>query len=618
MTGHGTGPATGWRAVATVAATAVRVDPRRALLAALGTLTMSVQPVVLALLVRATADAVVAGATGPAAWYAVALALAVGAQIPLLWFTFGLRTVVEEKIRHAIELRLADATMTGWSLAHHEDPAIADEISLVEQDITRVAQVLVFVLTLTGAVVQLVFAVVVLGALHPVLVLLPVVGLVQVWAGQRGDVRRQRSLERTASGARLATALFGIGCRRDNAAELALGGAAGLRRRHHEVATAGQQQRERGEYAATWPAAASAVLFGAAYVGAVVVVLLSAVATAASIGDVLLTVTLAAQVTGQVAIAADVGVQLVRARRTAARYLAVLARLAQEQPPDAAVTIDGAASGPVTLDGVTFCYPGSATPALRGLDLVIQPGETVAIVGGNGAGKTTIGKLLCRLYDPTEGQVRYAGQDLRTLDVASWRAGTTAAYQDFVRFELTAGDGVGIGDLPHVDDTARIGDALHAADAGSLVAKLPAGLATPLGDSFPDGTDLSTGQWQRLAVARAFMRRAPRLVIFDEPTASLDPETEYRLFQQYAAASRERRQAGDGAVVIITHRLGSVRFADRIVVVDAGTVVEAGTHDELIAAGGRYADLMRTHATAYGLTTLPMTTPTPTVTKESP
>jgi ATP-binding cassette subfamily B protein len=604
VTGRGQdGPATGWRAVAAVVATAVRVDPPRALLAALGTLTMSVQLVVLALLVRATADAVVDGATGAAAGYAVALAIAVGAQIPLLWFTFGLRTVVEEKIRHAIELRLADATMTGWSLAHHEDSAVADEISLVEQDITRVAQILVFALTLTGAAVQLVFAVVVLGALHPVLVLLPVVGLVQVWAGQRADRRRQRALERAVSGVRLATTLFGIGSRRDHAAELALGGTTGLRRRHHEIAIAAQRQRERGEYAATWPVAASAVMFGAAYVGAVVVVLLSAVATAASIGDVLLTTTLAAQVTGQVAIAADVGVQLVRARRTAGRYLAVLARLAQERPPDAAATADAAASGPVALDGVTFRYPGAVTPALRRLDLVIRPGETVAIVGGNGAGKTTIGKLLCRLYDPTEGQVRYAGQDLRTLDVTGWRAGTSAAYQDFVRFELTAGDGVGIGDLPYVDDVARIGDALRAAAAGALVARLPAGLATPLGDSFPDGIDLSTGQWQRLAVARAFMRGAPRLVVFDEPTASLDPETEQRLFQQYAAESRRRRESGDGAVVIITHRLGSVRFADRIVVVDAGAVVETGTHDELIAADGRYAVLMRTHATAYGLTT---------------
>ena len=167
--------------------------------------------------------------------------------------------------------------------------------------------------------------------------------------------------------------------------------------------------------------------------------------------------------------------------------------------------------------------------------------------------------------------------------------------------EVKAGEVIGLGDLPRIADEAALREALARADGADLEARLPQGLETGLGQSFPGGTELSTGQWQKLAVARSMMRRVPRVLILDEPTASLDAETEYHLFRHYAEASGEARRSGRGIVVIITHRLGSVRFADRIVVMDGGTIAETGTHDELVASGGRYARLYRAQSEAYSI-----------------
>lgn len=583
----------GWRPIGAAIALAWRTDPGRCALAGAGTLLMSVQPLLLALLAREAVDAVVAHDAGRAGAYALGLALAVAGQIALMWFTFGLRTVVEEKTRHEVEMRLAEACTRSWSLRRHDEPALADELGLVERDISRLAAVLIFVLTLLGAVAQLVVVVAALGSVDPRLIALPLLGLLPVWAGRRGDAPRQAALTGAAAGDRLAAELYELGCRPAHAEELATGGRSGLRDRFREVAAAAQAGRERGEVAAARPVLLATTLLGVAYTGAVLIALLAAVRAHASIGDVLLTVTLGALVSGQVGLIVDMAVLLIRSQATAGRYLSVLDRLGDEPsgggeaPP---------AGSPIRLHGVTFTYPGAGAPALRDVDLTVRPGEVVAVVGENGAGKTTLGKLLLRLHDPDAGWVEVGGRDLREIDVGRWRAGTSAAYQDFARFEFTAGDSVGIGDLGHAS-TERIVDALDRADGRDLLTRLPDGLDTRLGASFDDGIDLSAGQWQRIAVGRALMRHAPALLVLDEPTASLDPEAEYRLLQRYAAAAGTA-----SAVLVITHRLGSVRLADRVVVLDGGTVAEAGTHDELIAAGGRYARLLASQADAYRTT----------------
>jgi ATP-binding cassette subfamily B protein len=591
--------------IAVMARTAWRADPARALGAVIMTLVVSMHPVFVALLIRAVTNAVVAHDAGVAVAWGVVLAAVVASWLVLLWFTFGLRTVLEEKARHAVEMDLAALCMAPWSIAHHEDPEVADELALIERDVNRLAQVIIFLLTLVGTIGQLVFAVVVLADVNPLLLLLPVLGVLPVWASRRGDVWRQEALEEATPVENQARELYSAACSAEHAAELAvLGVEEGVRARHRELSHAAQDRREKGAYRAFRVQADSVGLFAAAYVAAVVVAILFAVSGDDGVGDVLLTVTLAAQITGGVAMATDSVTQLVRSRRTMQRYLGLrdLAEGAGPGGPGAdPVEVDDAGRPHLAVRGVGFRYRGADEPALRDVHLDLHGGQTIAVVGANGAGKTTLAKLLCRLYDPTDGAIEWNGRALPSIPPERWRAGLSAAYQDFVRFEVTAGEAIGLGDLPRIGDEAALRAALARADGANLEARLPDGLATGLGQSYPDGTELSTGQWQKLAVARSMMRPIPRVLILDEPTASLDAETEYRLFRHYAEASGEARRSGRSIVVIITHRLGSVRFADRIVVMDGGTIAETGSHDELVASGGRYAELYRAQSEAYSI-----------------
>jgi ATP-binding cassette, subfamily B, bacterial len=222
----------------------------------------------------------------------------------------------------------------------------------------------------------------------------------------------------------------------------------------------------------------------------------------------------------------------------------------------------------------------------------------VALVGENGAGKTTLVKLLTGMYQPTAGEVLIDGAPLAGLDLAAWRERTAATFQDFMRFELRAGQTVGIGDLPRLDHAGALSQALRRADATAVADALPDGLATPLGRSFTGGVDLSGGQWQRLALARGMMRELPLLLILDEPTASLDAITEAALFERYLAARELARGAG-AITLLVSHRFSTVRMADLIVVLDKGRIAAAGDHASLVRAGGLYAELYEMQARSY-------------------
>jgi ATP-binding cassette subfamily B protein len=222
----------------------------------------------------------------------------------------------------------------------------------------------------------------------------------------------------------------------------------------------------------------------------------------------------------------------------------------------------------------------------------------VAIVGENGAGKSTLVKLLAKLYSPTSGQVFVDGTDLARIDSARWRERLAGAFQDFFRFEFRAAATIGIGDLPRLDDETALVTAAERAGARDLVDALPAGLRTQLGPSWHEGVDVSYGQWQKLALARGFMRDEPLVVVLDEPTAALDVETEHQLFERYAATAREARKNGS-VTILVSHRFSTVRMADLIVVLDGARVAEEGSHEELLARGGRYADLYRIQAAGY-------------------
>ena len=246
----------------------------------------------------------------------------------------------------------------------------------------------------------------------------------------------------------------------------------------------------------------------------------------------------------------------------------------------------------LTFEEVGFRYPGSETWAVRHLSFTLSAGETLALVGENGAGKTTIVKLMTRLYDPTEGRILLDGLPLPAYDLDALRARIGAIFQDFVRFDLTAGENVAVGRIEARADSERIGRAAVRGLADAVIARLPAGYDQPLGKRFDGGIDLSGGQWQKIALSRAYMRDA-EILILDEPTAALDARAEYDVFRRFRDLSAGR------AAVLISHRFSTVRMADRILVLEDGKVLEAGTHDALRARGGRYAELFELQAAGY-------------------
>jgi ATP-binding cassette, subfamily B, bacterial len=279
-------------------------------------------------------------------------------------------------------------------------------------------------------------------------------------------------------------------------------------------------------------------------------------------------------------------------------YVAGIGPLAEQPVPDTLTR-------GIELEHVSFTYPGHDVPALSDVSVTLKAGTTIAVVGENGAGKSTLIKLLTGMYRPTSGRITVDGQDLAGISLVQWRQATTGAFQDFARFAMSLGDGVGAGDLPRIDDREAVRDAIERAGAGGLIevggddqAGGPGaalGLDTLLG-AYVGGRALSGGQWQRLALARGLMRERPLLTVLDEPTASLDAPSEAALFASYADAARRR---SDGITVLVTHRFGTVHMADQIIVMDGGRVAESGDHRTLMAAGGIYAELFDLQAAGY-------------------
>jgi ATP-binding cassette subfamily B protein len=247
----------------------------------------------------------------------------------------------------------------------------------------------------------------------------------------------------------------------------------------------------------------------------------------------------------------------------------------------------------VVFDSVSFTYPGAAEPAIRDLNLRIVPGQSLALVGHNGSGKTTLVKLMAGLYSPDAGRISYQGTDLEDWDPRALRDRIGVIFQDFMRYQLTVGENIGVGDVAALNEPDRWASAAASGQASDFIEGLSEGYETQLGRWFNRGQELSGGQWQRIALARAFMRREAEILVLDEPTSSMDAETEIRVFEHFRALTRDK------IVILISHRFSTVRQADTIAVMEHGTIVEQGNHEELMARQGHYARLFELQASAY-------------------
>jgi ATP-binding cassette subfamily B protein len=281
------------------------------------------------------------------------------------------------------------------------------------------------------------------------------------------------------------------------------------------------------------------------------------------------------------------------------RRLAWLEDYAAIQAASADLPVPARLAQGIRFEHVSFAYPGTERLVLDDVNLELPAGAVIAVVGENGAGKTTLVKLLAKLYEPSLGRIVIDGIDLARMSADGWRTRLAGAFQDFFRFEFRARQSVGVGDVPRLDDVSAVKTAVERAGAGDVVDRLSAGLETQLGATWPEGVEVSFGQWQKLALARGFMRDHPLLLVLDEPTAALDAETEHALFERYAAAARGNHAEDGRITILVSHRFSTVRMADLIVVLDGARVAEFGTHEELMAHVGAYAELYGIQAAAY-------------------
>jgi ATP-binding cassette subfamily B protein len=247
----------------------------------------------------------------------------------------------------------------------------------------------------------------------------------------------------------------------------------------------------------------------------------------------------------------------------------------------------------VRFEGVSFTYPGSTEPAVSDVSFHLQPGRSLALVGENGSGKTTLIKLLTRLYVPTTGRILLDGLDLAEWNPSALRHRVGVIFQDFARYQLKVGENIGVGDVQHFDDDARWREAAALSMAAPFVEELPEGYQTQLGKWFKDGRELSGGQWQKIALARAFIRDGADILVLDEPTAAMDARAEAQVFEQFRDLARERM------VILISHRFSTVRMADEILVIQGGRVLEQGNHESLMHLDGHYAHLFSLQARGY-------------------
>jgi len=528
-------------------------------------------------------------------------AIGLGVSTAATWFLRTVSTRVQRRFRDkvtiALESHVARLQASVATIAHQERPQYLDRLSMLRNQVFVLDHMYVSLFSTLGWILRLGVTMALLASIHPALILLVVFAIPTVFTSTwRPEIERSAQ-ERGAQSNRLARHLFTIATTAPPGKEVRVTGIgerlvtdrrAAWERWYGPVATARWGS-------AFWHAVAWA-LFGFAYVGAVVFVSSGLGAPASA---VLLVLAAGARLSAY--IGATVGeIGFLRGFwMDGSRRLAWLEDYAASVAASGDLPVPTALHHGIRLDHVSFAYPGTSRVVLDDVSVTLPAGAVVAIVGENGAGKTTLVKLLAKMYEPTSGSILVDDTPLARMPAGEWRACLAGAFQDFFRFEFRAGHTVGLGDLPRLEDEGAVVAAVDRAGASDVLARLASGLNTQLGPTWPSGVELSFGQWQKLALARGFMRNQPLLLVLDEPTAALDAETEHALFERYAAAARGTESDSGRVTILISHRFSTVRMADLIVVLDGARLVEVGTHEELMAKSGQYSQLYSIQAAAY-------------------
>jgi len=530
-----------------------------------------------------------------------AAALGLGVSATATWFLSTVSTRVQRRFRDkvtiALESHVARLQASVATIAHHERPEYLDRLAMLRDQVFVLDHMYMSLFSTCGWILRLGVTVALLASIHPALVLLAVFAVPTVVTSTWRPAVERIAQERAAPHDRLARHLFTTATTAPPGKEVRVTGIG------DRLVTQRREAWERG-YAlvsparvgsAAWHTLAWAV-FGCAYVGAIVFV---AYGLGSPPGDVLLVLAAGSRLSAYVG--ATVG-ELGFLRgfwMDGSRRLAWLEDYAASLNESADLPAPGEVRQGIRFEHVSFAYPGTSRLVLDDVSLTLPAGSVVAVIGENGAGKTTLVKLLAKMYEPASGSILVDETPLARVSADEWRKRLAGAFQDFFRFELLARYTVGLGDVPRRDDEPAVLTAVDRAGAADVISRLTSGLETQLGPTWPGGVEVSFGQWQKLALARGFMRDQPLLLILDEPTAALDAETEHALFERYAAAVR----SGDGdshrITLLVSHRFSTVRMADLIVVLDGSRVAQVGTHDELMAKGGQYRELYDIQAAAY-------------------
>jgi len=529
-------------------------------------------------------------------------AVGLGVSAAATWFLRTVSTRVQRRFRDkvtiALEAHVARLQASIATIAHQERPEYLDRLSMLRNQVFVLDHMYMAVFSMLGWILRLGVTLALLASVHPSLLLLAVFAGPTVWTSTwRPDVERSAQ-ERGAQSNRLSRHLFNVATTAPPGKEVRVTGIGDL------LATDRRAAWERwykfvalARWGSAFWNALTWAIFGSAYVGAVVLV--SSVLHG-SAAQVLLVLAAGARLSAY--IGATVG-ELAFLRGF---WMDGSRRLAWLEDYAAAVAASGDRPVPsvlrkgIRVEHASFAYPGTPRVVLEDISVTFPAGSVVAIVGENGAGKSTLVKLLAKMYEPSSGAIFLDETPLARVPASEWRNRLAGAFQDFFRFEFRVQHTVGLGDVPRLEDERAVSTAVDRAGAADVVTRLRAGLATQLGPTWPGGVDVSFGQWQKLALARGFMRDEPLLLILDEPTAALDAETEHALFERYAAAARGNSGNQNGRVtILVSHRFSTVRMADLIIVLDGARLVEVGTHDELMAAKGHYAELYGIQAAAY-------------------